>query len=53
MDLDHDHRQMHVRGLLCTKCNRALVYWITSEWLRAAANYLDKGPVILINKEIN
>lgn len=45
LDLDHDHRQMYIRGLLCPRCNRALPSWITSQWLRAAADYLDQGPI--------
>lgn len=44
LDLDHDHDKMVMRGLLCHKCNRALPNWITPEWLRAAANYLENPP---------
>jgi hypothetical protein len=43
LDLDHDHRNMYVRGLLCHRCNRGLPSWMTPEWLRAAADYLEKG----------
>lgn len=43
--MDHDHREMYVRGLLCHRCNRWLVSWVTSALLRKAADYLDKGPV--------
>ena len=43
LDIDHDHQQMYVRGLLCFRCNRALPHWMTPEWLRAAAEYLEKG----------
>lgn len=43
LDIDHDHRQMQVRGLLCPRCNRALWDWMTPEWLRAAADYLERG----------
>lgn len=42
-DRDHDHRLGTPRGLLCHKCNRALPHWITPEWLRAAAEYLEKA----------
>ena len=44
LDIDHDHKRFVIRGLLCHKCNRALESWVTSEWLRAAARYLDNPP---------
>ena len=40
--MDHDHKRMVLRGLLCHRCNRALPDWVTSEWLRDAADYLDE-----------
>ena len=43
LDRDHDHRTGTPRGLLCHRCNRTLPAWITSEWLRAAAAYLDRA----------
>lgn len=39
--IDHDHATMTVRGVLCFRCNSSLRYWMTPEWLRAAATYLD------------
>jgi hypothetical protein len=39
---DHDHRTGKPRGLLCARCNRALPYWITRDWLLAAIVYLDR-----------
>lgn len=42
LDIDHNHKTMKIRGLLCSRCNRALVYWMTKEWLEAAAEYVDK-----------
>lgn len=41
--IDHDHKRMAVRGLLCGRCNKALPSWVTAPWLRAAADYLDKA----------
>jgi hypothetical protein len=44
LDRDHDHGEgLRPRGLLCARCNRALPGWVTSEWLLAAAAYLDKS----------
>ena len=44
LDVDHDHRTMRVRGLLCHRCNRALPSWISPSWLLAAAAYLENPP---------
>ena len=43
LDRDHDHRTGQPRGLLCHRCNRALPSWMTAEWLRAAAMYLERA----------
>jgi Recombination endonuclease VII len=40
---DHDHKSGRPRGLLCVRCNRALPHWMTAEWLRAAADYLEQA----------
>lgn len=44
LDIDHDHKEMYIRGLLCHRCNRILVSWLTPEWLRDAAEFLERGP---------
>lgn len=41
LDIDHDHKRMVIRGLLCFRCNRALPSWMTREWLLKAADYVD------------
>lgn len=43
LDRDHCHGSLRKRGLLCARCNRALPSWITAEWLRAAAAYLERA----------
>jgi hypothetical protein len=48
LDMDHDHKQMYIRGLLCHRCNRALVVWMDEDWLRTAADYLQRGPAICV-----
>jgi hypothetical protein len=40
---DHCHVTGVGRGLLCARCNRALPRWISAEWLRAAAAYLERS----------
>lgn len=43
LSIDHDHRTGHVRGLLCSRCNRRLGGMHDVEWLRKAADYLDRA----------
>lgn len=46
LDRDHEHRDGgKIRGLLCARCNRALPNWVTAEWLRAAAVYLERSAL--------
>lgn len=42
LDMDHDHKRMVIRGLLCHRCNRSLPSWIDREWLLRAAEYVDR-----------
>lgn len=49
-NLDHDHKRLRVRGVIDHRCNRALPSWITPEWLRAAADYLEHPPAERLTK---
>jgi hypothetical protein len=41
---DHEHSgDGTFRGLLCWNCNKRLPHGVTSEWLRAAADYLARA----------
>jgi hypothetical protein len=42
LDRDHCHATGKPRGLLCARCNRALPRWMTAEWLRKAAEYVER-----------
>jgi hypothetical protein len=53
LDRDHDHRGAGApRGLLCHQCNRALPSWVTADWLRKAAAYLER-PTAPIKEDID
>lgn len=43
---DHDHKTGLIRGLLCFRCNRALPAYVTADWLRRAADYLEREIVL-------
>jgi hypothetical protein len=43
LDRDHEHRgDGRARGLLCWNCNKKLDNRVTPEWLRRAADYLER-----------
>ena len=44
-DIDHSHTppDYPIRGLLCRGCNMRLRRGMTPEWLRAAADYLERS----------
>lgn len=52
-DMDHCHKGLYLRGLLCPRCNRALPSWMTPQWLRAAADYVEKGPIPWVEEAAN
>jgi Recombination endonuclease VII len=43
LDRDHSHSTKRPRGLLCHFCNRWLPERATAEWLRAAADYVERA----------
>lgn len=44
LDIDHDHRTMQVRGLLCHRHNRGLAFFSGPDELERAAEYLRHPP---------
>jgi hypothetical protein len=44
LNVDHDWRTYEVRGLLCPGCNRKLPEYVTPDWVRRAADYLENPP---------
>lgn len=48
LHVDHDHKTMMVRGLLCSNCNSGVLASAKDEprILRNAANYLEKPPAL-------
>ena len=43
LDFDHDHVGGGFRGLICWRANRWLARWVTPDFLRAAADYLERA----------
>lgn len=43
LSIDHDHKGMYPRGLLCFRDNKLLEDWVTPERLRAMADYLENA----------
>lgn len=46
LNIDHDHRTGHFRGLLCRVCNMAMAYVDNSEWLSKAFVYQGKDHIV-------
>jgi hypothetical protein len=42
--IDHDHRAMYIRGVLCTRCNKWLWSFVDPDILRSAIAYIERGP---------
>lgn len=42
--IDHDHKQMYIRGVLCTRCNKWVWTFVNEEILLAALEYIRRGP---------
>jgi hypothetical protein len=40
LDMDHNHKTMKIRGLLCVPCNRTVRDWMTPEWAEKLKKYL-------------
>jgi hypothetical protein len=47
LDIDHCHKQLVIRGLLCHLCNRQLGNRVTADWMRKAISYLEQPPIRL------
>ena len=43
-DIDHNHQEMYIRGLLCIRCNQWLWGFVTIDILKATIKYLLRGP---------
>jgi hypothetical protein len=44
--IDHDHKTMQFRGLLCVRCNTALSYVDDTEWLKSAQKYIADATAV-------
>jgi hypothetical protein len=53
LSVDHCHKRLHVRGLLCRLCNGRLLTAARDrpEILRAAADYLENPPALEVLEE--
>ena len=43
-NIDHDHREMYIRGILCTRCNKWLWTFVDEEIIAHTLEYLKRGP---------
>jgi hypothetical protein len=52
LHIDHDHRTMQLRGLLCYRCNRGLPTWADDNWLDDAYFYVREPPALQLPPRI-